>query len=78
MRSGLLNHLSSPNWYIAPISYEWFSSFTMFNQNSHNQSFNLGPSSLITTPNSLGGLILFEGFTNVNLISQINDYPFID
>jgi len=22
MRSGLSNHLSSPNWYTAPISYE--------------------------------------------------------
>jgi len=53
----------SPNWYTAPIP---------------NQSLDLGPSSQFTTPNSLGDLIFFEGFKNVNLISQINDYPFLD
>ena len=43
----------SPNWYTAPIP---------------NQSLDLGPSSQFTTPNSLGDLIFFEGFKNVNLI----------
>jgi len=45
---------------------------------SLNQSLDLGPSSQITTPNFLGGLIIFEGFKNVNLLSLINDYPFLD
>jgi len=67
-----------PNWYTAPISHEYFSSFTMVNLNSCNQSLDLGPSSHITVPNSLGDLIFFECFKNVNLISQINDYLFLD
>jgi hypothetical protein len=77
MRSGLSNPLSSPIWYTAPSSHEYFSSFAMVNLNSPNQSLDLRPSSEITISNSLGDLILFEGFKNVNLISQINDYPFI-
>jgi len=78
MRSGLLNPLSSPNWYTAPSSHECFSSLTMVNLNSTNQSLDLGPSSQVAVLNSLGDLIFFEGFNNVNLISQINDYPFLD
>jgi len=68
MRSGLSNPLSSPNWYIAPISHEYFPSFTMVNLNSPNQSLDLGPSSHITIRNSLDAPIFFEGFKNFNLI----------
>jgi len=50
----------------------------MVNYDSPNQSLDLEPSSHITVPNSLGVLIFFEGFKNVNLLSQINDYSFID
>ena len=78
MRSGLSNPLCSPNWYTTPSSHEYFSCFTMVNLNSPNQSLDLGPSSQFTFPNSLGDLIFFEGFKNVNLISKINDYPFLD
>jgi len=67
--------MSSPNWYTAPISYEYFSSFTTAN---YNQSLDLRLSSHIAVSNSLGDLIIFEGFKSVNLISQINDYPFLD
>jgi len=78
MRSGLLNPPSSPNWYTTPSSHEYFYSFMMVKLNSPNQSLDLGPSSQITVPNSLGDLIFFEGFKNVNFISQINDYPFLE
>jgi len=78
MRLGHLNPPISLVWYNAPISYEYFLSFAMVNLNSPNQSLDLGPSSHITVPNSFGDLIFFEGFKNVNLISQINDYPFLD
>ena len=51
MRLDLSNPLVSPIWYTAPISYEYFSSFTIVNKNSPNQSLDLGPSSHITFPN---------------------------
>jgi len=35
-------------------------------------------SSQITTLNSLGGLIFFEGFQHINRLSHLNDYPFLD
>jgi len=72
------NPLITPVWYTASISYEYFSSFTMVNLNSHNQSLNLGPSSHTTFPNSLGELIYVEGFKSVDLVSQINDYSLLD
>jgi len=50
----------------------------MINENSSNQSLDFGLSSQIIVPNSLGDLIFFEGFKNVNLLSQINDYSFLD
>jgi hypothetical protein len=78
MRSGHSNPLINFVWYTALISYEYFSSFMMVNKNSLNQSLDLWPSSHIIVPNSLGGLIFFEGFKNVNLLSQINDYTFVD
>jgi len=42
-------------------------------QISPNQSLDLGPSSQTTAPYPLGGLIIFEGFMNVNLLSLIKD-----
>ena len=51
MRSGISNHLCSPNWHTAPILV--------------NDFLELGPSSQTTTPNSLGGLITFEGLSTL-------------
>jgi hypothetical protein len=78
MRSGHSNPLINSVWYITPIYYEYFSIFTMVNLDSPNQSLDLGTSSQITIPNSLDELIFVEGFKSVNLVSQINDYPFLD
>ena len=38
MKPGLSNPLITPVWYTTSISYEYFSSFTMVNLNSLNQS----------------------------------------